>query len=160
MSVYYDKDLIKKIDIKLNKDIEYKPKVYFKIIITLLIIFISIFLIFKNKKIVLNRLKKINSRSSIIKNSEIEKINILEKTTDINLFFRTFKNFKCNNKEKERLEHDFIDRCFQSIDFKNKFELNKLNSNLFSHKSEMCLETIKYCKKLFKYCTDEYINVK
>ena len=187
VSIYYDNKLIKELDIKLNKDIKYQTKVYLWIIIIILVIvpvFIVKKLLKKNKntkkdiKVKYTKVKTVvhksikkqpNKKIDNIVSKEIEKfikednstenkLKILENTIDINIFFTTLKNI--NNVDKILLEKDFIDRCFESIDFKNINELKDLYTKLKLYKNEMNKETIKYYNKLFKYCIEEYVDKK
>lgn len=194
VSVYYDKELIKTVDVKLKSNIEYKPKAYFKI--SFIFVAIAIILIFlgiikiksvkkKNKQKKIIPKKNIEVKSSKIKtintthqnkvkreitpeienfikeeNSKEKKLNILKNTININLFFDNLKSIELTQNEKELLQHDFIDRCFESIDFKNFDDLNELYTKLKLYKKEMSINTIKYYNTLFKYCIDEYIDKK
>jgi len=197
VSIYYDKELLEEIDVKLNKNIEYETKAYSKliivIIIVILILFISLlFVILKKKKKKKNKSKKINTIKQpviinkeikkdvkkeiksiskeeikpkvekIIKeeNSEESKLKILKTTTNTNLFFNTLKKVSHTSNDKQKFEHDFIDRCFQKIDFENLEELKKLYNKLKLYKKDMDQKTIKYFNKLFKYCIDKYIDKK
>lgn len=194
VSVFYDKDLIKKIDVRLNDNIEYKPKAYIGVILLVLICLISGFIILKkirikkvknkkvnNKKVVYTKIEKPKKEIKPIiqkkrrdihpaldefikeENSISKKLDILNNTIDINLFFDTLRSLKSSDSlecDKEKFEHDFIDRCFQNIDFKNLDELRTLYTKLKLYKSCMSLKTIKYYNILFKYCTREYIDKK
>ena len=83
---------------------------------------------------------------------------ILKTTTDLDLFFNTLESVNYTSHDKENFEHDFIDRCFKDIDFKNVEELKELYTKLKLYKSKMSQSTIKYYNKLFKYCIEEYID--
>ena len=83
-------------------------------------------------------------------------MNILKNTTDINLFFDTLKSV--DDVDKELLEKDLIDRCFQNINFENEDELKDLYTKIKLYKKDMSAKTIKYYNKLFKYCIEKYIN--
>ena len=189
VGIYYDNELIKEIDIKLNKNIKYQtgkiifPNVSVIIIISLSVIFCLVFIKkkTKNKKIRQENLvkfvkvkptnKKINKQREnniVLKeqkeaeqflqetNSREKKLEILENSIDINLFFDTLKN--SNNIDKIKIEKNFVDRCFQDIDFKNIEELKELYTKFKLYKNEMCKETIKYYNTLFKYCIEKYIE--
>ena len=157
VSIYYDKDLIKTVDVKLNSDLKFKSKAYTKVIISFIIILIVLVLAilglfkFKTKKN-----KKVKTITNVKVQPKTDNFTILKTTTNIKLFFETIK--KINNSEKEKIEHDFIDRCFKNIDFKNEKDLKKLNEDLKTHKEEMCTTTVKYYNTLFKYCIKKYIN--
>lgn len=193
--VYYDKELIKNIDVRLNDDIEYKPKAYIGMIFIIILCFFFGFILFKrlvmkkikkkktakesNKKVVYTKMEKPKNEIKIQKkkrdihpaleefikeeNSISKKLDILSNTIDINLFFDTLKGLKNNEItlcDKEKFEHDFIDRCFQNIDFQNLDELRTLYTKLKLYRSCMELKTIKYYNTLFKYCTSEYVDKK
>lgn len=189
VSIYYDNELIKEIDIKLNKNIKFQtekvlfPSIFIIIIIGLSIVFCLMFVskkvkkkknkkenqvrFFKVKTITQNIKKHREYKKAIEEQKEAEqllentnskenKLEILENTMDINLFFDILKN--SNNIDKIKLEKDFIDRCFQEIDFKNMDELKDLYTKFKLYKNEMSKETIKYYNKLFKYCIEKYIE--
>lgn len=183
VSVYYDNELIKQIDVKLNRNIEYETKAYSKVIIIIVIIIvcvISLFILLKLKKKLKKILKRKNNKKikpiesikvktnisikpkveRIIKeeNSEVKKLNILKKTTNISLFFETLKKSSHTTKDKQQFEHDLIDRCFEKINFKDLEELKGLYTKLKLYKKDMDEKTIKYFNKLFKYCIDKYID--
>jgi len=181
VSIYYNNELIKKVDVILNKKIEYQSKVYiWPTILVVTIITFILFTIIKNI-IKLNKIKKAKKIKPIkVKKTEIKKvinkqipkevekfieednyqkkINILNTTTNINLFFDLLKSI--DNKDKISLEKDLIDRCFQNINFENIEELKELYTKLKLYKKEMDDETIKYYNKLFKYCIEEYVDKK
>ena len=90
------------------------------------------------------------------KDSRENKLDTLENTTDINLFFDTIKNI--DNIDRVSLEKGLIDRCFEEIDFTNQDSLHDLYTRLKLYKNEMSEETLKYASKLFKYCEENYIN--
>ena len=104
--------------------------------------------------------KQLNEIKTFIKeeNSLEKKLNILKTTTDLDLFFTTLKSVSYTIKDKEKFEHDFIDRCFREINFESLDELKDLYTKLKLYKQEMSLSTIKYYNKLFKYCIDEYVD--
>ena len=187
VSIYYDNELINIIDIKLNKTIEYENKAYFWPVIVIIIsatIIMFLLIISMRKLLKKKKIKKINHKKikvlqkeqiqsftnkdinnivnidvqNFIKeeNSKEKKLNILKNTIDINLFFDTLKTI--DNVDKISLEHDFIDRCFQNIDFKNIEELKDLYTKFKLYKEKMCKETIKYYNTLFKYCIEKYIE--
>lgn len=167
VSIYYDNKLIKTVDIKLNKNIEYKTKAYIWPIILIIIIIMFIILkrkILKSKNKQIKKEKSNNQINENIKNfiqeqnSVDKKINILKNTIDINLFFDILKSI--NNIDKISIERDFIDRCFQNINFQNIEELKDLYTKLKFYKEKMCKETIKYYNTLFKYCIEKYIDKK
>lgn len=199
ISIYYGKDLIKQIDVRLTSDIEYKPKAYVGIIFIIVLCLFSGFVVFKKtidkkkkikkKKISNEKTKKViytkvENTKKVVKpkiekkkrdihpaleefikeeTSLSKKLDILSSTIDINLFFDTIKSLKNNEIaicDKEKFEHDFIDRCFKDIDFKNLDELRTLYMKLKLYKSCMSSKTIKYYNTLFKYCTSEYIDKK
>lgn len=161
VSIYYDDNLIKEENIYLNKNIEFKSKNIIKIVLIIISIIISLLFIFKllkrkNKKI--KKEEKIVQVNKIVVEEDInKKIEILNNTVNVNLFFSTLKNIK-KDIDKETLEHDFIDRCFKNIDFKNIEDLKDLYTKLKLYKSEMCTKTIKYYNKLFKYCIEKYVD--
>lgn len=188
ISIYYDKDLIKTVDVILNDDIKYQVKAYTEVI--LLVIFIilifTLFFIkylykskiikFKNKKKNNSKKKKpnkIQEHKAYVENKKFEskinnfiksedslerKINVLKTTTNVNIFFDTLKEIQCSIEDKKTYEHDFIDRCFKSINFKSISSLEELYTKLKLYKSDMEKSTIKYYNALFKYCIDEYIK--
>ncbi|MBQ9071732.1 MAG: D-alanyl-D-alanine carboxypeptidase [Bacilli bacterium] len=191
VSIYYDNELIKEIDVKLNKNIEYETKAYSKLIIIIAIIMvcvISLFILLKLRKKINKLIKRKHNKKikpiqtikikeninktvkqdikpkveKVIKeeNSEVKKLNILKKTTNISLFFETLKKSSYTTKDKQQFEHDLIDRCFEKIDFKNLDELKDLYTKLKLYKKDMDEKTIKYFNKLFKYCIDKYIDKK
>lgn len=174
--IYYDNKLVKEINIKLKNEIEYKTSAYYGIFLMILILLIifSIFIkkCFKNKRIKLPKIEKqikeqkkessekINNEVKKFieeENSDDKKLNILNTTTNINLFFDTLKNIH-KNIDKESLEHNLIDRCFENIDFKNIEDLKDLYTKLKLYKKDMCTKTIKYYNMLFKYCIEKYIE--
>lgn len=180
VSIYYDNELISSIDVKLLEDVEYETKAYtipiFFIIagVAILIFFIIKKRLKNNKKENKSKVKynKVNVVKKKIKQEKIEnvekfikeengyekKIEILKNTIDINLFFDTIKNI--NNIDKEKLEKDLIDRCFQSINFENIEDLKALYTKLKLYKNEMSKKTINYYNKLFKYCIENHIEKK
>ena len=178
VSIYYDNELISKLDVKLLDDIKYETKAYtlpiFLIIIVIVIfILLTLFIIKKHlnkkKKQKNNKVKmvkrkvkqeKIETIENFIKeeNSYEKKIEILKNTIDINLFFDTIKSI--DNIDKETLEKDLIDRCFQNINFENIEDLKELYTKLKLYKNEMCKKTINYYNKLFKYCIENHIEKK
>lgn len=177
VSIYYDKELIDEVDVMLNKKIEYQSKVYiWPIILVIIIIVIILFVIIKNiikvmkkkkaktiKPIKVQKIEKKEINKEVKKfveeeKSKEKKLDILKNTINITLFFDTLKEF--NNIDKESLERNFIDRCFENIDFKNIEELKYLYTKLKLHKKEMSDKTIKYYNKLFKYCIEEYVDKK
>ena len=181
VSIYYDDELISTVDIKLNKDIEYETKVYtLPIFVIIIVIIILTFIVLKK---ILKKKKKYNkskSKTNYVKvktvskeqvkkdvskeienfikeeNSDEKKLKILKSTIDINLFFDTLKYM--DNIDKEQLEKDSIDRCFENINFKDIEELKDLYTKLKLYKDKMNEKTIKYYNKLFKYCVEEYIG--
>lgn len=178
--IYYDNELIKEVDVKLNKNIKYKTKVYLGnitliFIVVVLLIYILKKYIFKKKHL---KFKKIKPNLSVKKEvkeivvnevpkevekfieeekSEAKKIDILNNTINIELFFDNLRSIN-NSIEKEEFEHDFIDRCFQNINFENIDELKDLYTKFKLYKNEMSEKTIKYYNKLFKYCIEEYVD--
>ena len=90
------------------------------------------------------------------KDSRENKIDTLENTTDINLFFDTIKTL--DDVDNVTLEKGLIDRCFEEIDFTKKENLDYLYTKLKLYKNDFKEETLKYIAKLFKYCVDNYIN--
>lgn len=183
VSIYYDEELIDEVDVILNKKIEYQSKVYiWPIILVILIIIFIIFIIIKNilkmkkkkktkniKPIKVEKITKKETKNVVKKeipkevetfikeeNSKEKKLDILKNTVNVNLFFDTIKEF--NDINKEVLEHNFIDRCFQSIDFENIEELKDLYTKLKLYKKDMSDKTIKYYNKLFKYCIEKYVD--
>ena len=79
----------------------------------------------------------------------------------IDIFFNLQYSNKCDDHQevdKISLEKDFIDRCFQSIDFENIEELKDLYTKLKLYKKDMSDKTIKYYNKLFKYCIEKYVD--
>ena len=182
IAIYYDNELIKEINIKLNKDIKYNTKAYNGIIffIIIILILLTIFSIFITKKLKNKRLN--NKKENIVKvekiikkevkkekqiNKEVEdfikeensyenKLHILKTTTNINSFFNTLKSI--DNIDKDSLEHDLIDRCFQKINFKSIDDLKDLYTKLKLYKNEMSSKTVKYYNKLFKYCIEKYVD--
>lgn len=195
VSIYYDNELVKEIDIKLDSEIKYETTAYygigtFIIVVTVLLIISFILIInklknrkIKKQKINNNKLKEIKIEASKKINSEVKnsikektiqkvnnevkkfieeensyekKLDILKNTTNINLFFDTLK--RVDNVDKDSLEHDLIDRCFQNINFQNIEELKDLYMKFKLYKSEMSNKTIKYYNALFKYCIEEYIE--
>lgn len=163
--IYYDNELIKEEDIFLNKNIEFKSKNIIKIV--LIIISIIVFLLFLFKLIKSKKKKKIKKEiqpkqikvEKITKeeNNEFKKIDVLKTTVNVNLFFKTLKSVD-KNIDKQKLEHDFIDRCFKNINFENIEDLKDLYTKLKLYKNEMNDKTIKYYNKLFKYCIEKYID--
>ncbi len=181
---YYDNELIKTQDVKLQDNIKYKPKAYFGVImftiLFIIILLLFIFRLFHRKKSVVlkervknptknlkkkkkHKNKKLENKVNtfIKKESSINnKLNILNTTYDVNLFFNTLKSVNITIEEKKKLEHAFIDRCFESINFKNSEELEELYTKLKLYRRDMERSTITYYNKLFKYCIDEYIEKK
>ena len=180
VSIYYGNELIKEIDVKLNKTINYKVEAYHMPIFIVIIIIIFIVLLIirvllkrKNKiKKKINKVKYQKVKTKKVENKKIEevksfikeensldkKMNILKNTTDINLFFNTLKSV--DDVDKELLEKDLIDRCFQNINFENIEDLKDLYTKLKLYKNEMCKKTINYYNKLFKYCIENHIEKK
>ena len=181
VSIYYDNELISTIDVKLLDDIKYETKAYtapiFFIIVGIVIfVLLTLFLLKKHlkKKKKINKVKynkvkvvkkkvkqeKIENVEKFIKeeNSYEKKIKILKNTIDINLFFDTLKNI--SNVDKEKLEKDLIDRCFQNINFENIEDLKDLYTKLKLYKNEMSKKTISYYNKLFKYCIENHVEKK
>lgn len=169
--IYYDGKLIKEENIKLSKEIKYKGNSHLILFIVLCVL--VILLVFKYSK----KLKKVkvkakhtvkpevipqvdNRVNAFIKeeNSISKKLHILKTTIDVNLFFETLRNVNYTSNDKEKFEHDFIDRCFESIDFKCLDELRDLYTRFKLYNNEMCSNTIKYYNKLFKYCIEQYIK--
>ena len=111
-----------------------------------------------NKKIKKQKNIQIVQKFIEEENSYEKKLEILKNTTNINLFFDTLKSI--NNVDKELLEKNLIDRCFQNIDFENIEELKDLYMKLKLYKNNMSNKTINYYNKLFKYCIDEYVDKK
>lgn len=182
LSIYYDKVLVKEIDVRLDEDIKYKASAYrlpFIIIILTIVLFLVLIIKKKLKKIK-RKIKKIIKATNTYKkeikkvnyvqknvenfikeeNSEERKLNILKNTLNINLFFNTLKSVNYTSKDKEVFEKNFIDRCFQNINFNSVEELKDLYTKLKLFKKEMSSNTIKYYNRLFKYCIDEYIEKK
>ena len=184
VSIYYDNELLDEVDVKLTKNIEYETKVYIGPgiiigVIIIIIIFIIVKIVLKKKK-----KKEINKKDIPIKvekitkkevnreikkeipkevekfieeeNSYEKKLDILKETIDINLFFDTLKSI--DNVDNISLEKDFIDRCFENIDFKNIEELKSLYTKLKLFKNQMSKETINYYNKLFKYCIEKHVD--
>lgn len=173
VQIFYDKKLVKTINIRLNENIKYKPKAYIKLSSLIVVIIIFTFIIFKlrikikKKPVVKHKNNKVKQQikpkvEKFIKeeNSLTKKLKILKNTIDVNLFFDTLKSVNYTKQDKEKFEHDFIDRCFQSINFDNLEELQDLYTKLKLYKNEMNNTTIKYYNKLFKYCIEEYIDKK
>lgn len=176
VSIYYDNELLKTIDVKLNKTIKYETKAYiWPVIVIIIFATIIMFLlinlmkkILKEKKVKIVKINKIEEKNNEVdeeiqnfiqeQNNIDKKIDILKNTIDINLFFDTLKTV--DNGDKISLEHDFIDRCFQNIDFKNIEELKDLYTKFKLYKNEMNIETVKYYNTLFKYCIEKYIDKK
>lgn len=183
VSIYYGDELINSIDVKLLDDIEYKVEAYtmpvFIIIVGIVIfILLALFIVKKrlnkkkkqnNTKVKYNKVKvvkkkvkqeKIENVEKFIKeeNSYEKKIEILKNTIDVNLFFDTIKSI--NNVDKEKLERDLIDRCFQCINFENIEDLKDLYTKLKLYKNEMSKKTINYYNKLFKYCIENHVEKK
>ena len=184
ISIYYDNELVKEIDVKLNKEIKYETKVYLGIgtitvVILVLLVLIS-FIIFR-KKINIKKIKIKKKKSEKVKNikketsnkvntevqkfikeetSEDKKLKILKTTINISLFFDTLKHSSYTIKDKQKFEHDLIDRCFENINFKDIEELRDLYTKLKLYKKDMDSSTIRYFNKLFKYCIDKYIDKK
>lgn len=181
--IYYDDELVDSMDIKLNKEIKYKTKAYTTpfIIITIVILLMLIlfFLVIKKKikrkkknvksKVKCVKVKTINRKVKQEKTEDIKefikkescyekKMETLNNSIDVNLFFETLKNI--NTGDKEKLEKNFIDRCFQNIDFENIDQLKDLYTKLKLYKKEMSYKTIQYYNRLFKYCIEEYIDKK
>ncbi len=183
VSIYYGDELINSIDVKLLDDIKYEVEAYtvpvFLIIVGIVIfVLLTLFIIKKrlkkkkklkqkNNKVKFNKVKIVNKKvkqekienvEKFIKeeNSYEKKIEILKNTIDINLFFDTIKNI--DNVDKETLEKDLIDRCFQNINFENIEDLKDLYTKLKLYKNEMCKKTINYYNKLFKYCIENHIE--
>ena len=168
VNIYYNNELIKELDVRLDKNIKYKTNIILPIIVIFAIIII--FIVFNNK-IKHKRKKKVvkkiqtnkiipNKVETFIKeeNSIDKKLKIIKTTIDLDLFFNTLESVNYTSKDKEKFEHDFIDRCFKDINFKNLEELRELYTKLNLYKSKMSNITIKYYTKLFKYCIDEYVS--
>lgn len=158
--IYYDNELLKELDVKIDKNIEYKKRtlIWIIIIIVLLIVVPKLYNIYKRHK---KKIKIKNNQDKVKEfinkeNSREKKLEILESTTDINLFFDTINNV--DNVDKKQLEKDLIDRCFEEIDFTKEENLKDLYIKLNLYKNEMSDETKKYSSKLFKYCLENYIN--
>lgn len=183
ISIYYDNELISSLDVKLLDDIEYEAKAYtipiFLIIVGVVIfVLLTLFIVKKylkkkkrqnNTKVKYNKVKvvkkkvkqeKIENIEKFIKeeNSYEKKKEILKNTIDVNLFFDTLKSV--SNVDKEKLEKDLIDRCFQSINFENIEDLKDLYTKLKLYKNEMSKKTIGYYNKLFKYCIENHVEKK
>ena len=183
VSIYYDKELVGTIDVKLLDDIKYETEAYtipiFFIIVGVVILILLILFVIKKhlkrkkkqkkEKIKYNKVKvvkkkvkeeKIENIEKFIKeeNSYEKKIQILRNTIDINLFFDTLKSV--NDVDKKTLEKDLIDRCFQNINFENIEDLKDLYTKLKLYKNEMCKKTINYYNKLFKYCIENHVEKK
>lgn len=179
INIYYDKELVNQIDVRLNKNIKYETKAYSKVFIFIaIIIALIIFFILKKKLKKIKRKKKtINKKVQQQKtmkvindikpkvekfieeeNSVSKKLKILKTTTNVNVFFNTLKDVNYTLKDKVKFEHDFIDRCFQNINFQSIDDLQDLYTKLKLYKKEMNPETVKYYNKLFKYCIDQYIE--
>ena len=173
VNIYYNNELIKEVDVRLNKNIKYKVNTFLPIIVIVILIIIFGIIIKKKvkpkkkkivKKVKTNKVvpkKEVTNKvETFIKeeNSLEKKLNILKTTTDLDLFFNTLKSVNYTSHDKENFEHDFIDRCFKDIDFKNVEELKELYTKLKLYKSKMSQSTIKYYNKLFKYCIEEYID--
>ena len=180
VSIYYDKELISTIDVKLLDDIKYETKAYtipiFLIIVGVIILILLILLVIKKylKKTKTGKIKhnKVKVTKKKIKEEKLEniekfireentyekKIEILKNTIDINLFFDTLKSI--SDVDKETLEKDLIDRCFQNINFENIEDLKELYIKLKLYKNEMSKKTINYYNKLFKYCIENHIEKK
>lgn len=168
VNIYYDNELIDTKDIKLNKTIQYEPKVFvwpiFLILVINFIIFIFIIKMIKNKKIktkkiAINSINKVKKQQSILvdeKTIQEQKLYTLKNTIDIDMFFDTIESF--DDLDKSSLEHDFIDRCFQNTNFQNIDDLKDLYTKFKLYKEKMCKETIKYYNTLFKYCIEKYID--
>ena len=90
------------------------------------------------------------------KDSRENRIDTLQTTTNINVFFDTIK--KVDNVDKLSLEKGLIDRCFEEIDFTSRDSLHDLYTKLKLYKNEFMKETLEYASKLFKYCEENYIN--
>ena len=182
VSIYYGEELIKEIDIKLNKSIKYEKEAYVEVGIFGIIIFIVIGITFliiirtilkkkKNKKNIKNKkqvkvvkekikkeIQKEEEKNIEEENSFDKKLQVLKTTNDINIFFDILKEI--NTDDKYELEKKFIDRCFQNIDFENLEQLQDLYKKLKHYKKNMDPKTINYYTKLFKYCVDEYVDKK
>lgn len=172
ISLYYGDELIKKIPVKLDKNIKFKSESKSNNkIFPLFIVFIIIVLTFWFYKFIINKikvLKKSSNKETYIEpvvekliqkeNDANKKLSLLQSTTDINIFFENLRDGNYTNSDKEKFEHDFIDRCFQSIDFSDEDSLRDLYIKLKLYKHEMCISTINYYNRLFKYCIKEYIN--
>ncbi|MBQ2946564.1 MAG: D-alanyl-D-alanine carboxypeptidase [Bacilli bacterium] len=175
VSIYYDNELISNIDVKLLEDIEYETKAYTIPIVGVVIFILLLLFVIKKRlkkkkikikynkvKIVKKKIKeeKIENVEKFIKeeNSYQKKIEILKNTIDINLFFDILKSV--SNVDKQILEKDLIDRCFQNINFENIEDLKDLYTRLKLYKNEMSKKTINYYNKLFKYCIENYIDKK
>ena len=181
VSIYYDNELISSIEVKLLDDIKYETKAYtipiFLIIVGVVIfILLTIFIIRKhlNKKKKVNKEKtkhnkvdidrkkvkeeKIENIQEFIKeeNSYEKKIEILKYTVDINLFFDTLKSI--GDVDKEALEKELIDRCFQNINFESIEDLKDLYIKLKLYKNEMSKKTVNYYNRLFKYCIENHVD--
>ncbi len=164
VKIYYNNELLKEVDVYLDKNIKYKTKMFIPLIFILLVVIAL--LVYKNrKKFIKKRVTKKVVPSKVetfIKeeNSLDNKLEILNNTTDLDLFFNTLKNINSLSLDKDTLERNFIDRCFKEIDFKNADELKELYTKLKLYSNEMCESTVKYYSKLFKYCIKEYIEKK
>ena len=175
--IYYDNELINTLNVNLNDDIVYETKVYltpnfFEITGIILFILFNLFALNKYIKSVKekNKLKVKHNKISIINNKEEiqsipftlqenssqKKIEILENTLDINLFFDTMKNI--DNVDIKSLERNFIDRCFQNINFQNIEDLKDLYTKLKLYNNDMSNETIGYYNTLFKYCIENHVD--
>ena len=181
VSIYYGDELINSVDVKLLDDIEYEVEAY-TVPVFIIIVGIAIFVLLtlfiikkrfkkkqKNNKVKFNKVKVVNKKvkqekienvEKFIKeeNSYRKKIETLKSTIDINLFFDTIKSI--DNVDKETLEKDLIDRCFQNINFENIEDLKDLYTKLKLYKNEMCKKTINYYNKLFKYCIENHVEKK
>jgi len=75
VSVYYGKDLIKKFDVRLNDDIEYKPKAYVGMIFIIILCLFFGFVLFKKvivKKIKINNKKIVKEKTKKVVYTKIE----------------------------------------------------------------------------------------
>lgn len=161
ISIYYDNKLLKQENIFLTKKLTYKVSAYNNLILSIIfpIILISslLVIIVKIKKY---KYKKKNTihRPVVVEKIKIEesieyKLNILKRTNSVSDFFNNIKYIK-NQKQKEQLEINFIDRCFSNIDFKNINELKELNTKFRLYGNDISTKAYDYFMKTMKYCIE------
>ena len=144
--VYYDGKLQKEIDLDLSKEIKYKSTGANRILVFLLIISIIVVIVLLVRYIYLKKKSKKIEKED---NYYFKQIEILKNTLDPSLFFSTLKKLK--NIDRLAFEHEFIVRCFESINTESEQSLKDLFIKLRLFKEDMSEETRNYAGETFKH---------